>query len=66
MAAADTQQAWSVGQYLVAKAERHAITAVVVEDQHWRRASGPSALEWSTADEAAGPARVRATLTPGD
>lgn len=60
----DERQAWSVGQYLVAKAERHAITEVVVGDQAWERASGPSALEWRAADDPAGPTQVRATLTP--
>ena len=61
---ASEEQAWAAGQYLVAKAERHSITAVVVEERAWRRASGPSALDWMPADEPAGPLTVTATLTP--
>lgn len=64
--AADERQAWSVAQYLVAKAERHAITAVAVGDSRWVRSSGPSALSWGTAgdDATVGPTQVVATLTP--
>jgi hypothetical protein len=64
--AGDEREAWSVGQYLVAKAERHAITAVVVGDQRWVRSSGPSALSWEAAGDegASGPTQVVATLTP--
>lgn len=57
------QVAWSVGQYLVAKAERHALTSVQVSDQVWSRSSGAEALRWQTAEEI-GPTRVVATLTP--
>lgn len=64
--AGNETQAWSVGQYLVAKAERHAITEVVVGDQAWVRASGPSALEWRAADAPAGSTQVVATLTPAE
>ena len=64
--AGDEREGWSVGQYLVAKAERHAITAVVVGDQRWVRSSGPSALSWEAAGDegASGPTQVVATLTP--
>lgn len=63
---ADERQAWSVGQYLVAKSERHAITGVTVGDSRWVRSSGPSALSWQAAREEAtsGPTLVVATLTP--
>lgn len=64
--AVDQRQAWSVGQYLVAKAERHAITTVVVGADRWVRSSGPSALAWDAAEEdaVAGPTLVMARLTP--
>ncbi|NLJ53008.1 MAG: hypothetical protein GX344_02575 [Intrasporangiaceae bacterium] len=58
------EQAWSVGQYLVAKAERHSITAVVVDDRSWTRASGPSGLTWLPTDDPVGAHTVTATLTP--
>jgi hypothetical protein len=58
------EQAWAVGQYLVAKAERHAVTEVQVGDRRWVRRSGPSALEWQAAEEPADPTRIVATLTP--
>ncbi|WP_193315117.1 hypothetical protein [Nostocoides sp. F2B08] len=61
---ADPQQAWSVGQYLVAKAERHAVTEVQVDDRRWVRRSGPTSLEWQSADASVGPTTVVATLTP--
>ena len=62
--AADAQQAWSVGQYLVAKAERHAVTEVQVDDRRWVRRSGPTSLEWQPAEGSVGPTQVVATLTP--
>lgn len=58
------QQAWSVGQYLVAKAGRHAVTEVQVDDRRWVRRSGPSSLEWQAADSRVGQTRVVAVLTP--
>ena len=58
------QVAWSVGQYLVAKANRHALTRVQVADREWVRASGASALEWQGAQDAGATTRVVATLTP--
>lgn len=58
------QAAWSVGQYLVAKSDRHALTEVRVGDQVWSRSSGRSALQWENADDAGAAARVVATLTP--
>lgn len=62
--AGSVEQAWSAGQYLVAKAERHSITSVTVDDQTWTRSSGPAALEWGPAQEPAGTQTVTATLTP--
>jgi hypothetical protein len=62
--AADERAAWSVGQYLVAKADRHSITAVQVGDRRWERASGRTALQWQEADDQGAPTRVVATLTP--
>lgn len=58
------QVAWSVGQYLVAKADRHAITAVQVGDRAWARSGGRSALRWQAAPDGGAPTRVVATLTP--
>ncbi|MCA1782828.1 MAG: hypothetical protein ABR500_00790 [Dermatophilaceae bacterium] len=58
------QTAWSVGQYLVAKSDRHALTEVRVGDQVWSRSSGRAALQWENADDAGAAARVVATLTP--
>ena len=58
------QAAWSVGQYLVAKADRHALTRVQVAEREWVRANGASALEWQAAQDAGAPTRVVATLTP--
>ena len=62
--AGSPQQAWSVGQYLVAKAERHAVTEVQVDDRRWVRRSGPSSLEWQPAESPVGQTRVVAVLTP--
>lgn len=62
--AASVEQAWSAGQYLVAKAERHSITTVVVDDQAWTRASGPTGLQWRAAEAPVGDLTVTATLTP--
>ena len=63
----DERAAWSVGQYLVAKSERHALTRVQVGDLAWSRASGRSALQWQEdADEAVPATRVVATLTPAE
>ena len=61
---ADEQQAWSVGQYLVAKAERYALTRVQVADQVWSRSSGQSALAWEAAGSGSGPTTVTVALTP--
>jgi hypothetical protein len=61
---ASEQQAWSVGQYLVAKADRHSVTEVQVHDRRWVRSSGSSALQWQAAEEPVGPTRVVATITP--
>jgi hypothetical protein len=62
--APNEQVAWSVGQYLVAKADRHAVTEVQVGGQVWRRASGASGLRWQPAEDAGDTTRVVATLTP--
>ncbi|MGA8045593.1 MAG: hypothetical protein WCA30_04930 [Dermatophilaceae bacterium] len=62
--AGSAQQAWSVAQYLVAKAERHAVTEVQVDDRRWVRRSGPSSLEWQPAEAPAGQTQVVAVLTP--
>ncbi|MDO5503259.1 MAG: hypothetical protein Q4G67_08820, partial [Actinomycetia bacterium] len=61
----DRRTAWSVGQYLVAKADRHAITAVTVGDQQWTRASGRSALQWHSAHSPTAQTQVVAVLSPG-
>lgn len=58
------QQAWSVAQYLVAKADRHAVTRVRVGEREWVRASGSTGLSWGTVEDAGAPTSVVATLTP--
>lgn len=58
------QVAWSVGQYLVAKADRHAITGVQVGELAWTRSDDGDALQWGSAPSDGTPTRVVATLTP--
>jgi hypothetical protein len=57
-------QAWSVGQWAVAKAQAHGVTQVRVGDRQWTRTRDEDGWNWQTAREPAAARTVTITFAP--